>query len=412
MRRADPRPARRIAVLAIFAILLAAVVLVAVGDSPWRPPDDTEVGTTDPGDTAPRTLRGSGSPRTQSSAAALAAAPTTDATTATAPPPPTTTAPVTPHTTAPPPPPPPPTTAPPSTPTGTPSAGVCTGRVSGGVPADRFPGAACTGVVAGTALTSRGSLRIDQAGSTWTNLNISGDVCVAADNVTIRNSRVTGVVTVANPYGHGGCGVAGGAQNLTLVDVEVRPNNATSVAIEGGVYRPGITCIRCNLHRAGAGINGGSYSLIDTYIHDLLGETSCSKYPGDCISHNDGLQIGGAGGNVTITHSNIEGTYAPESTGGGMSCALCLYSHGSWGSMDNVLVERSRIQSDDAVFCAYGGDSNEQNPTNIRYIGNVFVRGVSGTCGSGGPITAWHRGGGNIWSDNRFDDGAPIGEPG
>jgi hypothetical protein len=298
--------------------------------------------------------------------------------------------------------------------TGAGTAGVCQRRDSdGGVPAGTFPGEACTGVIAGSPLTPEGDLRITQAGSTWEDLDVSGNVCVAADDVTIRNSRVIGVLAVANEHGNGFCGVAGGAHDLTLVDVEVRPNDVTAVAVEGGVYRPGITCVRCNLHRAGAGINGGLYTLIDTYIHDLLGhgDDPC------CWSHNDGIQIGGAGGNVIVRHSNIEATYAPESTGGGMSCALCLYTHGSdsddfsWGPMDDVLIEGSRIQSSDAVYCAHGGDSNDQNPTNIRYRGNVFVRSGSGTCGLGGPITGWRQGGGNQWSNNTFSDGEVIPEP-
>lgn len=284
---------------------------------------------------------------------------------------------------------------------------VCTERVDGGVPSGQFPGAACTGPVEGSTLTPSPGFTVTEAGAVVENLDVSGSICVAADNVTIRNTRVTGgTIVVANGLGHGWCNVATGAQNLQLVDVEVRPNSSDSVAIEGAIYRPGIVCLRCDLHRAGAGIAGGHYALAHTFIHDLLGETDCTRYPVDCISHNDGIQIGGAGGDVLVTQSNIEGTYAPESTGGGMSCALCLYSHGDWGPMDNVTIEHSRIASDDAVYCAYGGDSGQQDPTNVSYVDNVFA------CPPAGAITAWLPAATNEWSGNRLADGTVIPEPG
>jgi hypothetical protein len=172
-----------------------------------------------------------------------------------------------------------------------------------------------------------------------------------------------------------------------------------------------MTCIRCNIHSVGGGVNGWSYIVIDSYIHDIFGVTNCALFPGDCISHNGAMQ--GQTGSIVIRHSNLVGTYSSASTGGGMSSALSLYTHGdNWGPMSNVVIERNRFESRDAVYCAYGGDSNEQNPTNIQFVSNTFVRNAgTGTCGTGGPITAWRQGGGNIWSGNVYNDGQPIAEP-
>lgn len=295
-----------------------------------------------------------------------------------------------------------------------PSAGVCTGRTAdGGAPLEHFPGAACTGVVNEAALVPSGDVWVTVDGAIVENLSVEGNICVQADNVTIRNVRVVnGVVAAANLYGYGFCGTPGGAQNLDLIDVEIRPNMADSVAIEGAVYRPDISCVRCNIHRTGAAIAGGLYTLTDTYIHDLLGESGCVKYPTDCMSHNDGIQIGGAGGDVFVAHSTIEGTYAPESTGGGMSCAICIYSHDEWGPVDNVMIYNSRIASEDAVYCAYGGESGQQDPTGVTYDSNQFVRSASSGgvhCGTGGPITAWLASPSNVWDDNTYEDGQPVG---
>jgi len=294
------------------------------------------------------------------------------------------------------------TTAPPP-----PSAGVCTGRSpTGGVPADRFPGAACTGPLDGTSLTPQGPndgsfYRITQAGVTLTARHFTATVCVAADNVTITNSLASAVVILANPFGHGGCGVSGGAHNLTLTDVEVHANSPSTTAVEGGVYGGGISCLRCDLHHAGAGINGGHYTLTDTYVHDLIGTGS--------DAHIDGIQGGGAGGNIEVTHSNIDAAFSPESqhTGGGLSCAICFYADNDfWGIMDDLLVQNTRIRmSDGGVYCVYAGEQS----TNTRFIDNTFIREAStGTCGGGGPYTSRVQNSGDVWSGNHFDNGAPI----
>lgn len=298
-------------------------------------------------------------------------------------------------------------------PPATPSVGICTSRTAeGGVPADKFPGAACTGVVNESALTPSGDVFVTENNSIIENLEVNGNICVQADNVTIRNVRViNGVIAAANPISAGFCGVEGGAQNLDLFDVEIQPNTSDSVALEGAVFRPDISCTRCNIHRTGAAIAGGLYTLQDTYIHDLLGENDCVKYPVDCMSHNDGIQVGGAGGDVLVVHSNIEGTFAPESTGGGMSCAICIYSHDAWGPMNNVIIYNSRIASEDAVYCAYGGDSVQQDPTNMTYDSNSFVRSAASGgqhCGTSGPITDWLNSETNVWDDNQYEDGTPI----
>jgi hypothetical protein len=325
-------------------------------------------------------------------ASSPAPSPPTTAPPTTAPPtttPPTTAPPTTvPRTTT------PPTTAPPTPPPT--SSGVCTGRdAAGGVPADRFPGAACTGVLPGTGLTpvsASGLFFITQDNSVWERVEFNSEVCVQADNVTIRNSRANRPIRAANPFGYYGCGADGGARNLTLIDVEVNAQSPTTAAVEGGVYGGGISCVRCNLHHAGAGINGRNYSLVDTFVHSLIGASA--------DAHLDGIQA--FGGDVVVRHSNIVANVVAGS--GGVSCAVCLYTHLDWGPMDDVLIEHTRVEAQAAGQCIFAGDSAEQNPTNIRFV-DVDIYGACATA-----VSSWLRHPTNVWSDVTYQ-GWPMAEP-
>jgi hypothetical protein len=298
-----------------------------------------------------------------------------------------------------------------------PDASVCSGRdEAGGVPADAFPGSACTGVPHGIPLRRvEGNLdidadeipdmyRIDTDGAALDAIDFAVPVCIFASDVTITRSRVPEAVWAAGPAQQGPCHgdrpADYVARNLRFVDVEIA---GTDFRVSGftSLHGNGITCVRCDVHDTSAGFFGSNLTIVDSYVHDLFGE------PG---SHNEAVL--GFAGDIEIRRSNLVGILSPESEGGGVSASLALYTHLDWGPLDDVLVQNNRIEASTAVYCAYGGDSDEQDPTNIRFVDNVFVRNAtSATCGGGGPIEGWRRGGGNEWTNNRFDDGEVIPEP-
>jgi len=81
-----------------------------------------------------------------------------------------------------------------------------------------YPDATNTGVPPGTALTPSGSQTVTTNGAVLNGLDITGTVTVAADNVTIENSRITKT--------SGGSGsyvviLNNGADNFTIRDTEI-----------------------------------------------------------------------------------------------------------------------------------------------------------------------------------------------
>jgi hypothetical protein len=201
-------------------------------------------------------------------------------------------------------------------------------------------------------------------------------------NIKITNSLIDGTV-------------AGTIEDhaLQLTDVEINGGGGSTYAGAG----TGTVCTRCNIHHVGQGFYGSNMSLIDSYIHDLWGEGRCEP-----CTHNEAVLA--YGGNITIRHSNLEGLYAPNSPGGGMSASVAMYTHGGfWPNLDNVVLEKSRIVSV-GVYCLYAGHSNGpegDQPGNIRIVDNVF----EGPCS---PVVGWYPGNGNVWSNNRMADGSVV----
>jgi hypothetical protein len=72
--------------------------------------------------------------------------------------------------------------------------GICTGRdANGGVPADKFPGAACTGVLAGIARANSGSISTSSDGQVIQNLNISGSITIMCGSKTLISQTLAEV---------------------------------------------------------------------------------------------------------------------------------------------------------------------------------------------------------------------------
>ncbi len=109
-----------------------------------------------------------------------------------------------------------------------------------------------------------------------------------------------------------------------IEDVEIDAGNSVYSALGQSNF----TCRRCNIYNASQGINGYSFTLEDSWIHDLYGTGN---------THSE--TILGHSGNITVRHNRLSGNYnsasgnfAPDD--GGMSSSVSFYTGSFWGTQD------------------------------------------------------------------------------
>jgi hypothetical protein len=173
-------------------------------------------------------------------------------------------------------------------PAGPPPAGEATA-----CPLPAYPTAACTGVPAGTQLTThQGDLVITTPGQVVDGLLVTGGIDVRADDVVIRNSEVRG--PVLNDSG-------GRRYRFTIEDSTVAPASGCSSWGNGAVGVSNYTARRVRIAGFPDGFRiAGSDTVIE---HSMV--TLCSATPAD---HSDGIQAYGAanGTNIVIAHNTID----------------------------------------------------------------------------------------------------------
>ncbi|TRY18636.1 hypothetical protein FOJ82_05805 [Tessaracoccus rhinocerotis] len=156
--------------------------------------------------------------------------------------------------------------------------------------ASPFPDESTTGVPDGIHLQASESLIVTEPGTVIEGLDVQGKIDIQADNVTIRNSRVT---TAEHRYP---IHVHPGVKNAIIEFVEVSNENSTGKGIffdtSSGIVR------HSNIHSGvdGIFITGDDVTVEDCYIHHLFATPS---------SHNDTIQIR-SGNNIHIRNNNLQ----------------------------------------------------------------------------------------------------------
>lgn len=160
-------------------------------------------------------------------------------------------------------------------------------------PLPGYPTAACTGVPAGTSLTTHnGGLVVTTPGQVIDGLRITGDVDIRANDVVIRNSEIHGHV-----FNDG----SGTRYRFTIEDSTVAPPNGCSSWGNGAIGVSNYTARRVRISGFPDGFRiAGSNILIENSFVAL-----CSANPED---HSDGIQAYGAAGgtNIVIRHNTID----------------------------------------------------------------------------------------------------------
>ncbi len=229
-----------------------------------------------------------------------------------------------------------------------------------------YPDATNTGVPTGTTLADNGSatITVNTNGAIIENLNIvNGNIVVNANNVTIRNCRIT--TYAYYPIENNGT-------NLVVEDCEI---TGTEDTVAAAISFSGFTARRLNVSGSADGFKANADCVIeDCYVHDL-------RVTQD--SHNDGIQTTG-GNNVTVHHNTIDVNTA--------GVAVQFGSANSNWQITNNLIRATG-------WALNGGpDTSNCTVTNNRFA----------------PVLGWYGayslgGSGNTYSGNiRDDTGAPI----
>ncbi len=252
---------------------------------------------------------------------------------------------------------------------GNPVAAVTSEVTSPTVAAPEKPGATNTGCT-GKLMAASGRT-ITVSGTVLENLDITGTVYVKANDVIIRNCRIT-----ANSFY--GIQCTFGFTGLLIEDCEL--TEASSAMIYGGDF----IARRLNIH------HGGADGLKTT--HDVLVEQCWIHHLGMTpTAHADGVQThGGGGANFIYRYNNFD---LPVGLSGFVSNAAFILEP-DLGEPTNVLVDRNWLNGGN--YTVYGS-----NMAGVTVTNNRFGRGFKYGLRSEVIDKNWI---GNVWED----DGTPV----
>ncbi|MFC4588889.1 DUF4082 domain-containing protein [Sphaerisporangium corydalis] len=256
-------------------------------------------------------------------------------------------------------------------------------------PSTSFPGAADTGVPSGTNLKASKSITVTKDGTVIDGMEVSGEINVDADNVTIRNTRLAaapGDWGIIQRQGHTG---------LKVEDSEIFGNGRDRTQF--GIINQGreLTVRRVDIHTISNGILTEQGLVEDSYLHDP------KYFSGD---HTDMIMCTSgppSGATLVIRGNTVINTL--EQTG-----AIALFQ--DFGVVRNVTVEGNFLAG--GGYSLYGGAGAKGTSSNIKVLNNVFSRDVWAKGGYNGPVAYWDKGGTNEWKGNVWEDGKPVPEGG
>lgn len=258
-------------------------------------------------------------------------------------------------------------------------------------PTGPWPNAGNTGVKPGTQLVpKKGEINVNQNGAVIENIDLVGDIRVEANNVTIRNVRIT--APQGGDIDQWGILQWVGYSGLTVEDSEIIGNSGTE--LRQAVMNPGgmITVKRCNIHgMSKKGVYSSQGDIEDNYIHDPYwfaaadGEIDMIRVDG---TPDNGLSL-------LVRHNSLVDTNTTNS-------AISLFE-ADGGQPTRVTVDGNYMAT--TGFSIYAGGASA-GTSYIVVTNNVFAK----KFGDGySYVTEWNpHGTGNVWSGNRWEDGKPA----
>jgi hypothetical protein len=238
----------------------------------------------------------------------------------------------------------------------------------------RYPDATSTGVPAGTVLKPSGPLRVTANGTVVEGFDVTGEITVEADHVTIRDVRIRGT---------GGPLVVLHGTGLVVEDSELDGRGGGVPAIGFHDY----TLRRVDIHDVAEGprISGDNVTIEDSYVHNLVQVGA---------NHTDAVQV--VGGSGIVVRGNTLRVDNPAS--GSLGNAAFQFGEEE-APVRDCLVEGNFLDGGNYTVNGGGGGTHGSECT---FRGNVV-----GPHSRYGP--AAHLGPGVVWESTNVDAaGRPI----
>ena len=194
-------------------------------------------------------------------------------------------------------------------------------------------------------LRPSGSITVSRQGAVVEDLDIEGSITVAANNVTIRNVRVTGSTSSA---------LVRPERGVTGTTIEYCEVTVTAEGANGAIGHVGAgTTVRfCEISGFADGIKVESSSLYeDNYIH--------MAKPAGSAKHLDGIQASGDS-DFVIRNNVIE---VPVDDGGNSAVFVQAWNGAANSHVRNVTVSNNYLKGGNyTVFLSGGKDSDGSDP--------------------------------------------------
>jgi hypothetical protein len=257
-------------------------------------------------------------------------------------------------------------------------------------PSGEFPSAASTGVPAGTALTDySGPCRITTAGTVIDAKRVNcSTLDIATTGVKITRSIVNGGI-YNNDSGTG---------SFSISDSEVNVGNKAGTGI--GDVR--FTATRVHVTGGNRSVNCfRDCTLEESYVHGQFRDSTG-------VFHESGVRMG----SNSVIRGNTIACDAPD-VAPDAGCSAALTGYGDFAVVQNNTIDGNLFVAGSGGYCTYGGSTPGKpystGTKNIKFTNNVWQRGSNGKCGSYGPITSFDSNApGNVWSNNKWDNGAAV----
>lgn len=192
-------------------------------------------------------------------------------------------------------------------------------------------------------------MNITKSGTVVDGKDINGTIWVDADNVTIKNSRISG-------KGFSVIQIKSGSSNVKISNVEVDGRGMSGEEGSMGIMGPA-SVTGSDITGVENGLTPGSGSVLSgNYVHGL-------KSPG--APHYDGIQMDGGLSNITIEKNTIINDY-------GQTAAVMIDN--GFGPMKNIVVNANRLVG--GGYTVYSdGEQGSASITGVSFTNNRMGKG-------------------------------------